>query len=212
MKMFVKSAMIPKHKCFVVQEGDSVEKALKVLEEHSIDGVPVLSDDKYLGVVTRHHIYKKYFHSNLDKDSFVKETKVEDIALYNEKLLVGDEIFEKTLLELKDFPILSVVNEDNLFMGIVTRYDIVAQFQSAFGMNQEGVRISFTSVETEGRIARLGDIIQQYHESVISLVTFDESDKLLRRIVMKIEKKDNIDKFIKKLEKSGFRVLHIQED
>lgn len=64
----------------------------------------------------------------------------------------------------------------------------------------------------EGRIARLANIIQQYHESVISLVTFDETDKLVRRIILKIEKRDNVDKFINTLEDSGFRVLNITED
>ncbi|TYS18968.1 CBS domain-containing protein [Rossellomorea vietnamensis] len=210
--MFVKSAMIPKHKCYVVQENDTVEKALDVLEHHQIDGVPVLSGDQYAGVVTRYNIYQHFFSSEKLKADFVKETLVKDIVTHHDKYLVGDEMFEKTLLELQDFPILSVVDEESRFLGLVTRYDILEQFQSAFGMHREGIRIAFTSVETEGRIARLGEIIQQHHESVISLVTFDATDKLLRRIVLKIEKKDNIDKFLKKLEKSGFRILDITED
>ncbi|WP_409251208.1 CBS domain-containing protein [Bacillus sp. SCS-153A] len=210
--MFVKSAMIPKRKCYVVQENDSVGKALEVLEHHQIDGVPVLSGDQYAGVITRYNIYQNFFNSEKLKADFVKETLVKDIVSHQDKYLVGDEIFEKTLVELQDFPILSVVDEDRKFLGLVTRYDVLEQFQSAFGMHREGVRIAFTSVETEGRIARLGDIIQQHHESVISLVTFDATDRMLRRIVLKIEKKDNVDKFLKKLEKSGFRILDIQED
>jgi CBS domain-containing protein len=210
--MFVKSAMIPKHKCYVLQENDSVGKALDVLEHHQIDGVPVLSGDKYAGVVTRYNIYQNFFQSDKLKADFIKETLVKDIAAHKDKYLVGDEIFEKTLVELQDFPILSVVDEDRNFLGLVTRYDVLEQFQSAFGMQRDGIRIAFTSVETEGRIARLGDIIQQHHESVISLVTFDATDRMLRRIVLKIEKKDNVDKFLKKLEKSGFRILDINED
>jgi CBS domain-containing protein len=210
--MFVKSAMIPKHKCYVVQENDSVEKALEVLEHHQIDGVPVLSGDQYVGVVTRYNIYQNFFNSQKLKADFVSQTEVKEIVTHQDKYLVGDEIFEKTLVELRDFPILSVVDENRNFLGLVTRYDVLEQFQSAFGMHRPGIRIAFTSVETEGRIARLGDIIQQHHESVISLVTFDATDKLLRRIVLKIEKKDNIDKFLKKLEKSGFRILDINED
>ncbi|WP_421379300.1 CBS domain-containing protein [Bacillus salacetis] len=210
--MFVKSAMIPKHKCYVVQENDSVDKALEVLEHHQIDGVPVLSGDQYVGVVTRYNIYQNFFNSEKLKADFVKETLVKDIVSHTDKYLVGDEIFEKTLVELQDFPILSVVDEERKFLGLVTRYDVLEQFQSAFGLHREGIRIAFTSVETEGRIARLGDIIQQFHESVISLVTFDATDRMLRRIVLKIEKKDNVDKFMKKLEKSGFRILDIYED
>lgn len=62
------------------------------------------------------------------------------------------------------------------------------------------------------RIARLAEIAHYFHEHIISLVTFDETDKLVRRIVMKVEKNNNLDKFISKLEKSGFRVLDITED
>ncbi|MFD2679540.1 CBS domain-containing protein [Bacillus seohaeanensis] len=210
--MFVKSAMIPKHKCYTVSENDTIEKVLEMLEKHQIDGVPILSGDKYVGVATRYNIYQGFFQSTLEKEVYLKETKVIDIAANKEKVLTGDDIFENTLVDLQDFPILSVVDENKNFMGLITRFDILDQFKSAFGLQQKGVRIAFTSVETEGRIARLGDIIQQYSESVISLVTFDASDKLLRRIVLKIEKKGNLDKFLKKLEKSGFRILHIQED
>ena len=74
-----------------------------------------------------------------------------------------------------------------------------------------GVRIALTTVETKGRIARLTEIARQYQQQIISLVTFDETDKLLRRIVIKVAKAPNIDKFINKLEESGFRVLHIDE-
>ncbi|MCA1054673.1 CBS domain-containing protein [Rossellomorea aquimaris] len=210
--MFVKNAMIPKHKCYVVNEKDSIGKALEVMEHHKIDGLPVLSDDKYVGVVTRYNIYQEFFQSGMDRETYLKETKAGDISIHQDKFLVESNVFEDTLIEFQDFPILSVIDEERKFLGLITRYDVLDQFKSAFGIDRKGIRIAFTSVETEGRIARLGDIIQQYSESVISLVTFDATDKLLRRIVMKIEKKDNVDKFINKLEKSGFRILHIKED
>ncbi|GAA0347199.1 CBS domain-containing protein [Bacillus carboniphilus] len=210
--MFVKSLMLPKHRCYTISKNDSLKKALEQLEKHEVDGLPVLDGSSYAGIITRYSIYSKFFEANTDREAFLSSTKVEEVATHQDQYLEGNEIFEHTLLELKDFPLLAVVDENKTFLGIVTRYDILDQFQSAFGMKRKGVRIAFTSVETEGRIARLSEIARQFHESIISLVTFDETDKLVRRIVMKIEKKDNIDKFIKKLEDSGFRVLYIHED
>ncbi|WP_243296950.1 CBS domain-containing protein [Bacillus litorisediminis] len=210
--MFVKSIMLPKHKCFTVSKDESLQVALKRLEEHGVDGLPVLDGNKYVGIITRYSIYSNFFTSNLDKKVFLSETTAEQVASHQEQYLEGNEIFEHTLLALKDFPLLAVVDHEKNFLGIVTRFDVLEQFQSAFGMKRKGVRIAFTSVETEGRIARLSEIARQFHESIISLVTFDETDKLVRRIVMKIEKKDNINKFIQKLEDSGFRVLDINED
>ncbi|MCH6269060.1 CBS domain-containing protein, partial [Neobacillus citreus] len=181
------------------------------LEAQQIDGLPVLQGNKYVGVVTRYGIYENYFLSNKPKEEYLTTTSVKDIATHQEMFLEGAELFERTMLDLKDFPLLAVVDEDRNFLGVITRSDVLSFFESAFGVNRPGVRIAFTSVETEGRIARLSEIAHHFHEHIISLVTFDETDKLVRRIVMKIEKKDNIDKFTKKLEEHGFRILSIEE-
>jgi len=188
-----------------------LQDVLEKLDGNEIDGVPVLDGDKYAGVVTRFGIYREYFKNGQEKGDFLKEKVARDILCLQDQILHGIEFFESTLVKLKDIPLLAVVDENGKFQGAVTRSDVLDQFQSAFGVHREGVRIAFTSVETAGRIARLADIAHQFHEDIISLVTFDETDKLVRRIVMKIEKKDNIAKFIKKLEDSGFRVLDIHE-
>ena len=210
--MFVKNIMIPKHECFTAQENTTLKEALDSLEKNQIDGLPILNGEKYAGVVTRYNIYESYFQSDKQKDVYLTSTFVKDIATHQDKFLEGGELFERTLLDLKDFPLLAVVDANRNFLGVITRSDVISSFESAFGVNRPGVRIAFTSVETEGRIARLSEIAHQFHEHIISLVTFDETDKLVRRIVMKIEKKNNIDRFTKKLEEHGFRILSIQED
>lgn len=209
--MFVKSVMIPKFKSYTIDHDKTIKEALEKLEEHHIDGLPVLDGESYVGIVTRYGIYENFFTAEQTKEDYLQNTQVKEIVTHKEHYLSGDEIFENTLLDLKDFPLLAVLDDNQKFLGVVTRYDVLAQFQSAFGMNKPGIRIAFTSSETEGRLARLADIAQQFHEQIISLVTFDETDRLIRRIVMKIEKKNNVDKFIEKLEGSGFRVLDVKE-
>lgn len=210
--MFVKSIMIPKFSSYTIDHESTIQAALDKLEEHQIDGLPVLDGDKYVGMITRYRIYETYFNAGQSKEDYLQKTKVKEIATHKEQYLKGNEIFEKTLLNLKDFPLLAVLDDKHKFLGVVTRFDVLDQFQSAFGMKKPGVRIAFTSSETEGRLAKLSEIAHQFHEHVISIVTFDETDKLVRRIVMKVEKKDNIEKFIQKLEGSGFRILDVTED
>lgn len=209
--MFAKSVMIPKEKCISIQSSESLQTALEVLEKNQIDALPVLENGIYKGILNRYISYRAFYYSGLSKEEFLTTTSLMDVVIREDVYLSIDDIFENSLIQLNDFPIIAVV-EESKFLGLVTRFDTMEQFRGAFGMDKPGVRISFTSVETEGRIARVGDIIQKFHESVISLVTFDETDKLLRRIVLKIEKRDNLQKFLKELDKSGFRVLDIQED
>lgn len=209
--MFAKSVMIPKEKCISIQTSESVQAALDILEKNQIDALPVLENGSYKGILNRYIVYRAFYYSGLNKEDFLASTSLMDVVTRSDIYLSIDDVFEDSLLQLNDFPIIAVV-EENRFLGLVTRFDIMDQFRSAFGMDRPGVRITFSSVETEGQIARVGDIIQKFHESVISLVTFDESDKLLRRIVLKIEKRDNVQKFLKELDRSGFRVLHMEED
>ncbi|KOF11238.1 hypothetical protein AC739_05195 [Planococcus glaciei] len=209
--MFVKSVMVKREKCHTVKMDDSVQIGLDLLEQHTIDALPVLEGTAYKGIFTWYHVYRAFFLSGKTKEDFVSTTKIGDVMVNQEVYLQLDDVFEKAIVELNDFPIIAVV-ENGEMLGIVTRFDVMNQLQSAFGMEKEGVRITFTSVESEGRIGRLGDIIEKFKEAVISLVTFDETDKVVRRIVLKIKKKDNVERFVKELEKSGFRVLDISED
>ncbi|TWT07604.1 CBS domain-containing protein [Planococcus sp. CPCC 101016] len=209
--MFVKSVMVKREKCFTIKMDDSVQIGFDLLEKHSIDALPVVEGTEYKGIFTWFYAYRAFFHSGKSKEEFISSTKVSDVIVNEDVHLNINDVYEKALVELNDFPIIAVV-EGNQFLGIVTRFDIVNQLQSAFGMNKPGYRITFTSVESEGRIGRLGEIIEKYKESVISLVTFDETNKMVRRIVLKIKKKDNVNRFVKELEKSGFRVLDIAED
>ncbi|MGI2327083.1 CBS domain-containing protein [Planococcus sp. YIM B11945] len=209
--MFVKSAMVKKEKCYIVKMDDSVQVGLDLLEKHTLDALPVADGTEYKGIFTWYHAYRAFFHSGKSKEEFVSSTKISDVVVNQDVFLGINDVYEKALVELSDFPIIAVV-EDGEFLGIVTRFDVVNQLQSAFGIHKPGYRITFTSVESEGRIGRLGEIIEKYKESVVSLVTFDETDKIVRRIVLKIQKKDNIERFVKELEKSGFRVLDVSED
>lgn len=208
--MFVKSAMVKKEKCYTVKPSDSVQIGLDLLEKHTVDALPVVEGTEYKGIFTWYHAYRAFFYSGKSKEEYINTTKIEDIIVNQDVYLSIDDVYEKALVKLSDFPIIAVV-EDNQFAGIVTRFDLVNQLQSAFGMKEDGYRITFTSVESKGRIGRLGEIIEKFKESVISLVTFDETDKVVRRIVLKIRKKDNVERFVKELEKSGFRVLDITE-
>lgn len=209
--MFVRSVMIPKEKCVTVQVGEPLSKVLELLRREDIDALPVLEGNKYRGIINQYLTYEAYFHSGKDKQSYLEETSLSDIIIRKDITLSLEDVFEKSFLQISDFPIIAVT-EGEEFLGIITRPDIVRQVKSAFGMERKGVRITFTSVETEGQISRLGELLKKYHESVISLVTFDETDKLLRRIVLKVDKSDNLDRFLEQLEKTGFRILHLHED
>ncbi len=209
--MFVKSIMKPPHKSHTAKESASLSEVLDVLNRHDIQAMPVLEGTSFIGMVSKEIIYRAYFNSDKSKEIFLNETPVREIVEKEDYHIHNEEVFEQTLPAFKGFPVLAVVDPDKKFLGLVTRFDVIEQFESAFGSKKKGIRIAFTSEESVGRIERLGDIIRNYHENVISLATFDETDKLARRIVLKVESRNNIKQFTNKLEKNGFRILSVKE-
>ncbi|MFG6118487.1 MULTISPECIES: CBS domain-containing protein [Thalassobacillus] len=209
--MFVKSIMKPPHECKCAQKHDSLKSVIALLEKHDIQAVPVLDETTFVGMLSKETIYKGFFESDQTRDSYLEKTLAGDLVEMRNLYIKEDEVFERTLPVFAGFPVIAVVDSSKKFLGLVTRADVLEQFESAFGVKRKGIRIAFTSEESAGRIERLGDILKQYHENVISLATFDETDKLARRIVLKVDPNDNIDKFTEKLEKTGFRVLDIKE-
>lgn len=210
--MFVKNIMIPKLNCFTVTRETQVGEALKIMNDHNLDALPVLDGDQYIGTMTRYRIYERFFNSQVEKSEFLSNMKVGEISTLTKKVIKENDLFEKSIFEFKDFPQIAVVNDQNAFQGIITRHDVLEQFESAFGMKVPGVRITLTSVETKGRLAKLAEVSKSFNEQIISVVTFDETDKLVRRIVLKVAKNDNLMKFLEKVESVGFRVLHVSED
>ncbi|RIO04464.1 CBS domain-containing protein [Mammaliicoccus sciuri] len=212
--MYLTNIMIPKEKCYIANPKDTIHSALDKLEHHGIDGLPVVADGKYIGMITRYSIFRHYFFKkeNVSRDEFIESTKIEEILTLDLHSLNANHVVEESLLNLQDFPILAVVNDDKDFLGIVTRYDVMEQFKSAFGMKQKGIRIAITSVEAEGRIKRLSSIIAKFKLNTISFVTFDETDKMYRRMIIKVKKTNNLEKFIKYLGKNGFKVLDVSEE
>lgn len=208
--MFVKSIIIPKQRVFSVEKGTTVGEALSFLEEKKIDGVPVLDGHSYLGLVTRWSIYESGFKSELSHSEFFEQVKVEEITIKKNHHIDDSDVFEETLLKVKDVPFIAVLDGNDHFVGIVTRFDVLEQFQSAFGMKHKGIRIAFSSIEVEGRLARLAKITQDFHQNIISLATFDETDKLVRRIVMRIDPSSEVEKYLKRLEKNGFTILDVK--
>ncbi len=211
--MFVKQVMIKKEKVISVKENDKLTDALAKFSSNKIDGMPVVNEhDQFVGLLTKNMIYEAAFKSELNRNTFLAETTAGEVAEAEGVTLDVDEEFERALLVVRDLPIVVVTDSNNTWLGIVTRYDVLEQFQSAFGMKRKGTRIAFTSIDSEGRIARLADIAKHYHKNIISLTTFDETDKLIRRIVLKIDHVGDIEPFTKKLEKNGFRILSIKDE
>ncbi|MGM8213996.1 CBS domain-containing protein [Bacillaceae bacterium W0354] len=210
--MFVKSIMLPANRCFTASKNETLKEVIEAFDRHDIEGMPVIEDGKYIGMISKQRIYEYYFEIvEENKEKFLSTRYVHELVNNENFYVEMEDVFEKTLKTLKGYPIIAVVDEEKNFLGLVSRYDVIEQFESAFGLKKSGVRIAFSAQEQEGSLAKVSEVLKKYNENVIALATFDETGKLARRIVLKVEKNEQTNQFINQLEKSGFRILDVKE-
>jgi len=63
--MLAKHRMLQNHQVITIQSNDTIECAIYLLLEKQIDSLPVLSGNKYVGMISQAEIFRRCFFSEL---------------------------------------------------------------------------------------------------------------------------------------------------
>ena len=105
-----------------VEENDPVEKVIKLMDEHNIGSVPVVYNNKPVGIITERDIIRRV----VSKGEDIKSIKVKKVMTKKPVTVEHDSsLLEVTrLMSKNNFRRLIVVNNDEL-IGIVTAKDVI---------------------------------------------------------------------------------------
>ncbi|MDF2882083.1 MAG: hypothetical protein K0R54_2640 [Clostridiaceae bacterium] len=205
--MFVKNLMLPKEKLVTVSPKDSIEKALKVIDENNFLSVPVVEDDKFYGSISKSDIYAFYYDKCPNKECLLSDFKVENIMKTNIQKVAPLEQIEKAshYLETNNIAFVAVVDDYGKFKGIVTHHAIFHEFTELFGLNR-GRRLAIIAYDIPGQVSKLSKIISENEGDILSFVVVDpKSVTEVKEIVMRI-RTDNFDGILEKVREAGFKV------
>lgn len=126
----IEDFIISSEKVAHVQMGNSAEHALLVLTKTGYSAIPVL-DSKYRfrGLINAQRITDAILGMDHIEYERLGEIRVEDIMLTEFPLIDVHERFQKALDLVIDQNFLCVVDEDNMFMGILTRRVVLKQLK-----------------------------------------------------------------------------------
>lgn len=126
----IEGFIISSEKVAHVQMGNSAEHALLVLTKTGYSAIPVL-DSKYRfrGLINAQRITDAILGMDHIEYERLGEIRVEDIMLTDFPLIDVHERFQKALDLVIDQNFLCVVDEDNMFMGILTRRVVLKQLK-----------------------------------------------------------------------------------
>lgn len=208
--MLVKSLVLKKDKLTTVKETVTLEEALKVLEDSGYRCVPILDES---GQIFRGNIYKMhiYRHKSRGGDMSLPVTTLMKNAT---KTINVDSPFFKVFFNIKDLPYIAVLDENNLFYGILTHSRLLSMLSDAWNLDISSYVLTVSSSGNRGDLEKMSKIFAKY-VSVAACMTLDaKSNEVVRRTLFTLPSGTDIEtlkEIIKRLEKKSFIVSEIDD-
>lgn len=165
-----------------VSPGTKLNEAYRIMEDKNIRHLPVVDDEKIVGVVTDRDL--RLATSMLTQNPFDIETRIEKVMSHPVQTAHPSdpiEIATRTMRELK-IGCMPVV-EDNKLVGIVTGMDLLDALLRLTGVHQPSGRLDVRLLDRSGELARLTALIAERKVNIHSILTYPDKDHKIRLVL-----------------------------
>ncbi|WP_164670513.1 cyclic di-AMP binding protein CbpA [Virgibacillus doumboii] len=206
--MLVKNDYVRKQEVVFVKENDSLEYAMKRLDESGYRCIPVLDEKErsYVGNIYKVDLLE--YEQRKALSGYVNELVTDQDGHVKE-----DDSFFKVFSSIKRLPYLAIVDDSKEFLGILTNGNVIQVLENAWGANNGSYSLTIGTIEYAGVLRKILKIINKYC-NVQSVISLNNGSKYVRRIciVLPIEvDEETVRKIEKDLEKSDYTVTDVEK-
>jgi len=130
------------------------------------------------------------------------------------KTISVDSPFFKVFFNIKDLPYIAVLDENNLFYGILTHSRLLSMLSDSWNLDISSYVLTVSSSGDRGDLEKMSKIFAKY-VSVAACMTLDaKSNEVVRRTLFTLPSGTDIEtlkEIIKRLEKKSFIVSEIDD-
>ena len=198
-----------------VNKNVAVEEAAKLMHEKNIRQLPVVDDNKLIGILTFPDIMAALPSrvskvASKENSDLAKTLKVKDALPPHQKVITINEnaCIEEAALIMRAYRIscLPVLDATGRLIGMCTESDIFDAFIDLLGVRSSGTRIVITTNDQVGVIADICEIIKQFHGNISKIGFLPKGGgSTLYQIIIRL-KADNVQPIIEALTVNGFQV------
>ena len=170
------------HDPISVSSSTKLKEAYEIMQQKEIRHLPVVDNDKLVGVVTDHDL--RLATSKLTQNPFDVETEIEKIMSHPVQTTRPSdpiEIATQTMRELK-IGCLPVVDNMKL-VGIVTGMDLLDALLLLTGIHQPSGRLDVRLPDRSGELARLTALLAERKINIHSILTYPEKNRKVRLVL-----------------------------
>ncbi len=156
-----------------------LKDAAKLMEEHNIRGLPVLSEGRLVGYITDKEI-KRASASEVSRLEYVPamyrmitHIQVKEFMTENFARILTDYTVEKAAEIMMENKLSSapVVDREGNLKGVVSQTDIFRALVSFIGTKKEGIQFAFQLEDRTGSIKEVTDLIRMFGGRIESILS-----------------------------------------
>jgi len=213
--MFVARTM--KKKIVTAAPSTSLFEAQRLMREHNIRQIPVVSEDgTLLGIVSDRDIRAAVLPAGLvpgftagKAEKFMKNTLVERVMTRKVVTAMLTDTLEDAIVLLHDYRVnaLPVVDAAGKVAGMITRTDALKAFIDALGVGEVSSRLEVVVPDRPGTLAQLAAIIGSFNVNITSVLSTRHVEGGKRANFFRVATL-NVGPIRKAIEEAGFEILN----
>jgi acetoin utilization protein AcuB len=173
---------------------DSMQQAIKLLKQHNIRMLPVMKNEKLVGIITDRDLKRASASDATTLDVhellyLVSKIKVKDIMTRDPITVPPDFTVEETAEILLKHKIsgVPVVDQAAKLVGTITQTDLLRVLISLTGIGKRGIQFACQIEDRPGSIKEVADIIRKYGGRMVSiLTTYERVPQGYRRVYIRM--------------------------
>ncbi len=183
-----------------LQLQDSVRKALQLINDFRVTHLPVVANNKYLGMVSEEDLL------DVEEEKMpidlMQETFTNPFVLENEHFLNAVNCSNQF-----DTTVVPVINQDKDFLGVITTSDLLKTLGNFAGTNEIGGIIVLEMERSQFAISEISRIVESNDATILHLNTTIQKDTDLFTVTLHINKKE-ISSIVSTFERYDYDVLY----
>jgi acetoin utilization protein AcuB len=183
-----------------LQLKDSVSKALTLISDYRLTHLPVVENDKYLGLVSEDDLLdaeEPKMPVELMQENFIKAAVQENEHFLN----------AVTCSNQFDTTVVPVINEENELMGVITTSDLLKTLGNFSGTNEIGGIIVLEMERSQFAISEISRMVESNDATILHLNTTVHSETGMLTVTIHLNKKE-ISAIVSTFERYEYDVIY----
>ena len=183
-----------------LKTADSVEKAVRWMEEFRVNQLPVVKNRQYMGMVSEEAII----------DNMDRSTPLAQVPLGFEEVFVQHYQHFYTVMEVairNKIQVVPVLDEHQEFLGVITVNDTIAAFGQMSALQGQGGILVLNMNERDYSLSEISRHVEENNAKILSAyVSPDELDGYKIKVTLKINTMD-LNRIIATFERFNYRII-----